>query len=107
MDVAEADGAKAAEKKKTAVFLTVIWANTYQTVRSLFPNKPSELMLQQLIDKLDKHIAPKRIMITERYRFHCRKQLSHESVGTYLSELHMLTEHPSSFATFLDEAIRD
>ena len=49
MEVAEGEGAEAAEeKKKTAVFLTVIGAHTYQTVHSLVsPNKPSEPMLQQ------------------------------------------------------------
>ena len=37
MEVAEGDGAEAAEKKKTAVFLTVIGAHTYQTVRNWCP----------------------------------------------------------------------
>ena len=44
MEAGEGDGAEAAEKKKTAVFLTVIGAHIYQTVRSLVsPNKSSEL----------------------------------------------------------------
>ena len=94
-------------KKRTAVFLTVIGAHNYQTLRSLVShNKLSELTFQHLVDKLGRYFARKRITIVERYKFHRREQLSHESVGDYLAGLWKLTEH-CSFAAFLGDAIRD
>lgn len=96
-----------AEGKKLPVFLTAIGEKAYVTLRSLLlPKTPTKASFTEVVDVLKKHYAPKRSMVTERYRFHQRKQQPHETVADFIVELKKLAA-TCEFSTFLTEALRD
>ena len=51
-------------------------------------------------------MAPKLLVIAERFRFHKRDQKDGERVSTYLAELRKLAEH-CQFGDYLNDALRD
>ena len=96
-----------AENKKTAVFLSVIGAKTYEVLKSLIaPEKPSTKTYLELKDALTKHYKPKPLVIYERFKFHKASQNEHETVSDYLANLRKLSQH-CDFKTFLDDSLRD
>ena len=93
--------------RKRDVFLTCIGKNTYGLLRALIaPDKPSETSYDDLAEALTSHLAPKKIVIAERFRFHKREQKEGESVKEYLAALQKLAEH-CDFAKGLADALRD
>lgn len=50
--------------------------------------------------------APKRPIISERYKFHNRNQKTHEKISEYIIELKSLSQE-CKFGEFLDDALRD
>ncbi|XP_037518347.1 uncharacterized protein LOC119395133 [Rhipicephalus sanguineus] len=96
-----------AEEKKLQVFLTTIGEKAYGTLRSLLlPKTPTKVTFEVAVDALKKHYAPKSSVVTERYRFHQRKQEKHESVADFIVGLKKLAA-TCAFGTFLEEALRD
>jgi len=58
------------ERKKTAIFLTLIGQETYKLLKNLLaPEKPKEKNYEELTDVLMGHLQPKPIFIAERYKF--------------------------------------
>ncbi|XP_075743758.1 uncharacterized protein LOC142802671 [Rhipicephalus microplus] len=96
-----------AEDKKLPIFLTAIGEKAYVTLRSLLLAKtPAKTSFTEVVDVLKKHYAPKRSVVTERYRFHQRKQEPHETVADFIVELKKLAA-TCEFGAFLTEALRD
>ena len=69
--------------KKQAVFLSVIGAATYKTLRSILsPAKQGDKTYEELIEKLSRHFHPAPSKIVERFKFHSRSRLPGESPAT-------------------------
>ena len=95
------------DKRKVAVFLTLIGSKAYGILRDLVsPAKPAEKTYAQLAKILADHFSPKPVTISERFRFQQRTQREGESVSEYLAQLRKLTEH-CKFADYLEQALRD
>ena len=74
--------------------------NTYGLLQALIaPDKPSETSYDEIAEALTKHLAPKKIVIAEMFRFHKREQKEGES-------LQKLAEH-CDFGRGLADALRD
>ena len=93
--------------KKRAVFLSVIGACTYKTLRNILsPAKPGEKEYSELVDKLSKHFRPAPSEIVERFKFHSRSRKPGESVATFVAELRSYAEF-CNFGDTLEAMIRD
>ena len=93
--------------KKRAVFLSVIGAGTYKTLRNILsPAKPGEKEYSELVDKLSKHFRPAPSEIVERFKFHSRSRKPGESVATFVAELRSYAEF-CNFGDTLEAMIRD
>ena len=90
--------------RKVSVFLTVIGAKAYDTLRSLLaPTLPRDKTFPELLAVLKQHFDPKPLVIAERYK---RSQKSTETVAEFLADLRKLSIR-CDFGTFLDQALRD
>ena len=85
------------EKRKTAVFLSLVGGKTY---------KPAELKFSEIIDLLKAHFNPKPLVIAERFKFHHRSQEKPENVADYLAALRKCEEY-CTFEDFLQQALPD
>ena len=96
------------EDKQIAVLLTVIGSSTYVLLTSLLaPCKPREKSFAELAKTtLRHHFDPKPLVITERFYFHRRNQVSGESISEYVAELRRLATH-CEFGDYLQQALRD
>ncbi|CAC5424362.1 Uncharacterized protein K02A2.6 [Mytilus coruscus] len=84
-----------------------LWRKTYSLLRNLcYPAKPNTKTFDNLKEVLTDHLRPKPLIIAERYKFHQRKQESHEKVRDYLANLRKLAD-TCQFNAFLEEALRD
>ena len=96
-----------AEDKKKDALLASIGGKTFTLLRSLTaPGKPGDKQYEELVELLRKHLNPKPIVISERFRFFKRDQREGESIKQYAAELQKLTEH-CNFGPALNEALRD
>ena len=93
--------------KKRAVFLSVIGAATYKTLRNIVsPAKLGEKDYSELVEKLLQHFRPAPSEIIKRFKFHsCSRRLG-ESVATFVAELCSLAEF-SNFGDTPDVIICD
>lgn len=95
------------EKRRRAVFLSVIGGKTYGLLKTLLaPKKPTEKTYEELRQVLQDHLSPKPVVIAERYRFWTVRQKAGQSVSQYLAELRRLAEK-CQFGDFLNDALRD
>ena len=95
------------DKKKVAVFITVIGPKAYALLRNLVaPTKPHEKEYKELIDAMQAHLKPKPLTIAERFKFNRRKQQEGESIAQFLAGLRKLAE-TCNFGAKLDEQLRD
>jgi hypothetical protein len=75
------------EEKKVPLLLTVIGAETYGTLRSLFaPSAPREKTFEELQEALQKHFDPKPLVIGQRFQFYRRFQRPNESLAEFLTD---------------------
>ena len=57
--------------KKRAVFLTIVGKETYSLLSNLLaPVKPAVKRFEELVAVVKDHVAPKPLVIAERFRFH-------------------------------------
>ena len=92
------------EKRKVAVFLTVIGQKVYALLRNLVaPTKPHEKKYEDLVKAMMDHLKPKPLTIAERFKFNRQEG---ESIAQFLAELRELTE-TCNFGAKLDEQLRD
>ncbi|XP_054283502.1 uncharacterized protein LOC129000566 [Macrosteles quadrilineatus] len=92
---------------KAPILLTLIGPKPYGVLKNLVaPKSVDSLGLEDIVKHLKAHYAPKKLLISERYKFYKRDQLSGESVSNYVIELKRLASQ-CNFNTFLEEALRD
>ena len=62
-----------AADKRVAVMLSVVGSKTYELLRTMTaPTKPADKTFAQLCEILETHLAPKPLIIAERFHFHKR-----------------------------------
>ena len=97
----------ATAEKQRAIFLTVCGATTYQLIRNLVaPEKPTERSLDELIQLVEDHHAPKPSVTVHRFKFNSRTQSDGETIAAFVAELRRLSEH-CDFGDQLDNMLRD
>ena len=95
------------DDRKVAVLLTVVGAQTYDTLRSLLaPTSPRDKSYEELLEVLRKHYDPQPLLVAERFRFYKRSQRTDESISDFLADLRRLSIK-CEFGDFLDQALRD
>ena len=100
-----ANGIEADKQKDT--FLCCIGRDTFGLLRTLVaPAKPGDKTYKELVDALTAHLAPKPLVIAERFRFHKRVQKEGESIKVYAASLQKLAEH-CAFGQNLADTLRD
>ncbi len=88
------------DDKGVSVLLSAIGGKAYELLKSLTaPTKPADLSLDNIVKVMQEHLAPKLLLIAERFRFD-----KLESV--YVAELKKLSEH-CQFGDGLNDALRD
>ena len=101
-DVKEPDD----DRKMVASLLSFIGEYGYEILKGLSaPAKPSTLKYKEVVKLITEHIAPKRNVMVERYKFNQIIQGS-RAVTEYLSDLRKASEH-CNFEAFYDHALRD
>ena len=94
------------DKKKVAVFVTVIGQRAYALLRNLVAlTKPHEKKYDELVAAMKDHLKPKPLTIAEWFKFNRRKQ-GGESIVQFLAELRKLAE-TCNFGVKLNEQLRD
>lgn len=94
------------EPRKAQVFLTVLGEKAYVTLRSLLlPKSPADSKYADITKVLREHYAPRRSIVTERYRFHRRDQGQSETIGECVVELKKLAATCEFFAARTSDAI--
>ena len=83
------------KKKQVAFFpITVVGSSTYQVLRDLLaPDTPASRTLEELLEVLNRHYKPARLVIAERFNFHRRHQQPGESAAQYMVELRRWQNH--------------
>ncbi|XP_053395598.1 uncharacterized protein K02A2.6-like [Mercenaria mercenaria] len=95
------------DEKRVSALLTLIGGKTYSLLRNLCsPVKPADKSYDELTTLLKEHLAPKPLVIAERFRFHKRNQGTSESVHDYIAVLRKLSEH-CDFGDTLNDTLRD
>ena len=76
------------ERKRVAVFLSVVGSTTYALLRDLLaPTKPQEKALSELFETLERHYEPKPLVIAQRFYFYRTNRKQLESIADYVAEL--------------------
>lgn len=93
--------------RKVSVLISVIGRKTYQILKDLLdPVEISTKSYDELIQVLSTHFSPKKIVISERYKFYKRNQEQGETVSQYVVAIKHLAA-TCDFKTFLNDALRD
>lgn len=95
------------KKKKAAILIASVGDDTYELMVDLCrPKKPEEMVYEELIQVVKKHLQPEPSIIAERYKFRRKKQEEGESISEYVATLKKLAKF-CNFGTSLDENLRD
>ncbi|CAB3254965.1 unnamed protein product [Arctia plantaginis] len=95
------------EKKKIALFITLIGSESYETLKNLVsPEVPSSLSYTKLVEVLKGHYIEKKSAIAARYEFYQYKQKENQSINDFVVQIKRLAAN-CQFKTFLKEALRD
>ena len=70
------------------------------------PAKPKDKTYQEMVGTLTKHLAPKQIVIAERFMFNKRHQKEGEGIRAYVASLQRLAEQ-CAFGDSLSDMLRD
>ena len=94
--------------KQRGIFLSSIGAETYTLLKDLVaPAKQKDKTYEQLKDALLSHLKPKRLVISERFRFHSRKQKEQETVTHFAAAVSHLATTCQFSGDCLQEMLRD
>ncbi|RWR99571.1 uncharacterized protein B4U79_11743, partial [Dinothrombium tinctorium] len=95
------------EKMKLAALITAMGPGPYQLLKDLlYPVSPSSKSFDELNKILKDHLCPKRLVISERFRFFKRSQHEGESVSAFAVELKKLSTR-CEFGSNLNDQLRD
>ena len=82
------------DSKMQAILLSVCGRTTYQLVHNLAqPKKPPDLSYVELVQLLSNHYFPSHSLLVHHFRFNSRCHHLGETVASYTTELHRLSEH--------------
>ena len=82
-------------------------SKTYGLICDLLqPQKPGDVELKEILEKLENHFLPKPSVIVEQFKFHSRSRLEGENVAEFVAGLRRLSEH-CKFGTTLEDMLRD
>lgn len=95
------------EDKKVSLFITLMGSETYSLLKNiLYPETPESKSYDELVHALKKHLAPKRLVIAERFRFYKAQQMPGQSISDFIVQIKKLS-HTCNFGSFLQDALRD
>ena len=76
------------EQRQRAILLSVCGSKTYGLICDLLqPQKPGDVSLKELLEKLESHFLPKPSVIVEQFKFHSRNRLEGENVAEFIAGL--------------------
>ena len=94
------------DQKKDAL-LACVCKETFGLLRALVaPTRLKDKTFGELVETLRVHLAPKPLVIAERFRFYKRDQKETEGIKAYAASLQKLAEH-CDFGDTLSDALRD
>ena len=97
----------AVDRKKVAIFISVVGKSVYGTLRDLCkPDAPREKDYTELCNVLQEHYSPRKLEVAESFRFHHAQQSEKETVADYCVKLRKLAA-TCNFGTYLNRALRD
>jgi len=74
------------EDKKAASLLTLMGGKMYALLKSLTtPTKPTEMLFEDIVEVMGRHLTPKPLVIAERYKFHKCDQEEGQSIREFLA----------------------
>ena len=93
-----------ADDKKVPVFLSTVGGKIYSLLCDLLaPEKPQDQTMEQITTTLQRHFQPKLLVISKRFYFHKRNQLSNESITEYGRVKGMATQ--CEICNYLNDAL--
>ena len=96
-----------ARGKRVTWFLNLMGVKTYLLVHNLVaPFQPKNKSFDQIVTTLKEHFELKRFINAQRFYFHCRDQMSEETIADNIAESRRLVT-PCDFGEYLNEALRD
>lgn len=97
----------ASDTEKVSSLILLISPEMYAVLKNIFlPDTVINQTFATVVNKLKEYYCPKRLVISERYKFNTRKQMEGESVGEFIVALSRLASN-CQFDYFLDQALRD
>ena len=94
-------------KKRKAVFLSSMGAESYRVVKDLcYPDDPESHTYAQLTAHLKSFYAPKKLSVAERYKFHTTVQQSGQTISEYSAHLKKIAS-TCDFGNDLQTNLRD
>lgn len=98
---------KVEDDLKLPTLISFMGEEAYELLSTLAsPLKPSDLSYSRAVEILAAHLQPKPSILAERYKFRLRRQLTHESIADYVTELKKLAKY-CEFKSTLDDNLRD
>ena len=95
------------KEKHASVLLSLIGPKGFTLASNILaPKALSSVTFDEIVDALNGHYRPKKIIIYERFKFHSRVQNNHESVSDYIAALKKLAR-TCEFDDKLSENLRD
>lgn len=95
------------DETRAPILLTLIGPKPYAVLRNLVsPKTVDSLDFDAIVKQLKSHYSPKKLLISERFKFYKRDQLPSESISNYVIQLKQLASQ-CNFNSFLEEALRD
>lgn len=96
-----------AEGEKVNTFIVVIGPELYSILKNkVSPDLPTSKTYTELVEILEEHFSPRKLVPAERLKFYRRQQVPGESITDYILTLKKLSS-TCEFGQFLDEALRD
>ncbi|XP_061594943.1 uncharacterized protein K02A2.6-like [Cololabis saira] len=94
-------------ERKRAILLSSVGSRTYSLMRNLLsPEKPGDMLYDDLTDLLQSHYNPKPSEIVQRFKFNSRTRAVNETVTEYVAVLRELAQH-CNYGDKLKEMLRD
>ncbi|XP_072389504.1 uncharacterized protein [Diabrotica undecimpunctata] len=93
--------------KEVPLLISLIGGETYSVLKDLLaPEVPSSKTFEELKRVLIEHYSPKRLVMSERYKFYNTNQEPQEDIKSFVSKLKSVAQY-CKFRQFLKECIRD
>lgn len=96
---------RVSDSMKTAYFIACVNDEVYKTLRTrVSPKKPAEMKVEEILDELERHYAPKVNIQAERFKFQKAEQYEGETINEYIVRLRGLAE-TCQFGSFIEDTV--